>query len=899
MCKFFLRIALVGVLTILNVTGQAQERKTVLERLTEIRENHNVRFVYDSALNWILDKEYDGASIKGMELDKALDSLLKDTGVTWSRQKDYIILTLEPRSSEVSDKRVTVSGYVLDSKSGESLIGAGVRSEIDGRGTVSNNYGFYSLSIPRGLVKIECSYVGYETRRLSFKAVKDTVLNIRLNPGNILSGSSITARKEYDFISRGLSAIDIPIEQIRQTPSVLGEADILKTLQLLPGVQAGTNGFTGLYVRGGGPDENLLMLDGTALYNAEHMLGVFSIFMPDAVKKVTLYKGAFPARFGGRVSSVVDVRTNDGNLEEHKGSVSLSVLSSKVHFEGPIVKGKGSYSLSGRLMHSLLAQPFIKRHEADDKYNYWFYDLNGKLTYRLGDFDRLYLNVYNGLDKLYYDGQSKSKDPLTDDEPGYAEGYRSMDYVDCTKTRIRWGNTLVSGRWNHAFNNRLFTNTTVAYNHYRMVTGIKENSEATFHHETGLAVKDSLDVSSVRMNYNSGIWDLSVNIDSDFMPSSSHLIRFGGEYIFHTFRPENLAMNRSVTGNGNVLQDTCYRQTSSDVIHGHDFSLYIEDEYSITECLSFNPGVRLNVFSVNGKTYLSLQPRVAARYGFRNGLALKTGYSRMSQNVHLLTSSQISLPMDLWVPVTSKVKPVVSDQYCVGLSYNGLRGWEMSLEGYYKSLKNVLGYTDGSSLLGNTGNWQDRVVMGEGRSMGMELFIRKMSGKTTGWLSYTLAKTDRRFPDGSVGGADWYPYKYDRRHSAALVLNQKIGKRTDLSGTWTFSSGGVLSIPERQTVVLDPDSGNLHRADLFVRRGNYRLPSSHCLSIGMNYRKKKKRGESVWNITVYNVYNQKNPDLVFNDLEYSNSNYAAKGFVKIKSVTMMPIIPSLGYTYNF
>ena len=450
---------------------------------------------------------------------------------------------------KASGNRLAVSGYVLDSKSGEPLIGAGVRSEVDGRGAVSNNYGFYSLRIQQGTVRLECSYVGYETQKLLFKATKDTVLNIRLKPSNVLSEASITARKEYDVISRRLSAIDVPIEQIRQMPSVLGEADIMKTLQLLPGVQAGTNGFAGLYVRGGGPDENLLMLDGTALYNAEHMLGVFSIFMPDAVKKVTLYKGAFPARFGGRVSSVMDVRTNDGNIEEHKGSVSVSVLSSKVHLEGPIVKGKGSYSFSGRLMHSLFAQPLIKSYDADDKYNYWFYDLNGKVTYRLGDDDRLYLNVYNGLDKMYYDGQAKGKDSLADDEPEYADGYRSVDYVDKTKTRIRWGNTLVSGRWNHVFNNRLFANTTVAYNHYRMMTDIKEGSEATFLRDGGFAAKDSLDVSSVRMNYNSGIWDLSANVDIDFIPSPSHLIRFGGEYIFHTFRPENLAMNRSVTGN--------------------------------------------------------------------------------------------------------------------------------------------------------------------------------------------------------------------------------------------------------------------------------------------------------------------------------------------------------------
>lgn len=812
----------------------------------------------------------------------------------------FIILfcdvSIAQNSKNATDRQWrTVSGHIADQDSGEPLIGAALKSEADGKGTVSNNYGYFSLKLPKGKVELVCSYVGYENVGLTLDVRRDTVLNFNLKAGSVLKEASVTAQRS-SLISKGIGAIDISVDEIRSTPTLLGEADILKTLQLLPGVQSGTNGFTGLFVRGGGPDENLLMLDGTALYNANHMLGIFSVFMPESVKKVTLHKGAFPARYGGRISSVVDVRTNDGNLEKHQGTVSVNLLSSKVHFEGPMAKGKASYSVSGRLMNTIFAAPLIKAlADSDENYNYWFYDANGKLTWNLSDADRLYLNIYNGLDKLTYNSHSSVSGFNAEIDGRDVTANSSSD----DNTGIRWGNTLVSGRWNHIFGSGLFSNTTVAYNRYKMATSISNNENLIYHLRTYPDPKDSVTNSLTQTDYDSGIRDLSLNTDFEYTPSTSHQIRFGAEYIFHTYHPENLIMKHTMVEGGLTTLDTTFRDSRESAIIGHDFSVYAEDEYSVTDRLTINPGLRVNLFYVQGKGYLSAQPRLMARYGFNGGVAVKAGYSRMSQNVHLLSSSQLSLPTDLWVPVTKKIKPVISDQYCLGVSYDGLKKWEMSLEVYYKTLKNVIGYTDGSSLLGGSASWQEKVVMGQGRSMGAEMFIRKYAGKTTGWLSYTLGKTERRFPDGSVSGKDWFPYKYDRRHNLALVLNHKFGKKIDLNGTWTFATGGTLSIPERTTVILTPDSRELNVTSLNTHRGNYRLPSSHCLSVGVNFRHQGKHGESVWNVTVYNAYNRKNPDFVILDSEseYYGNSYSEK--VQLKKITALPVIPSIGYTFNF
>lgn len=768
-------------------------------------------------------------------------------------------------------QRATFSGFITDKTSGEPLIAAGVRAGSSG--IVSNNYGFYTLTLPVGEVSVEYSYVGFATEVISFDLRRDTIINIRLVPDSALSGATVTARTEAGIRSTHMGAIDVPIEQIKGTPSILGESDILKTVQLLPGVQAGTSGFTGLYVRGGGPDENLLMLDGVALYNAEHMLGLFSVFMPEAVKKVTLYKSSFPPRYGGRISSVLDIRTNDGNMEETKGSVGISPLASRVHVEGPVKKGRTSYSVSARMMHTMLAQPIVESIKARDKYNYWFYDLNAKLTLRIGDEDKLFVDVYNGCDHLAGD---------------------TKEECDTTDTDIKWGNTLASLRWSHVFGGKLFSNATLAFNRYHMgvrsVSDIKDDSYAY----SGLITLDH-----TKVDYKSGIRDFDLLFDFDYTPFPSHRIRFGAGVIHHTFTPETFGTSIKREENGEVMRDTTTHSGGVDM-RSVEMSVYVEDDFMIGDGLSVCPGIRINSFMTEGRSHLSVQPRLSARYGLPDGLAFKVGYSRMAQDVHLLSSTQMTLPMDLWVPVTRDIAPVISDQYSAGAYFDGIKGWEFSVEWYYKSMDNILEYRDGAVALGNTSDWSDKVAMGEGRAYGMELFIQKTGGKTTGWLSYTLAKSERRFADGSISGGQWYPYKYDRRHQLHLVLNHKFSDRIDVNMTWSGLTGGALTIPERETVVLDPDGRTLRQIEHTPRRGNFRLPASHRLNVAFNYRKKGKRGESVWTVSVYNLYNQKSVDFMSIN---SKTELASVGVYRrkteLKMVTLLPLLPSIGYTYNF
>ena len=767
-------------------------------------------------------------------------------------------------------QRATVNGFIYDAAGSEPLIAASVSSGSSG--SISNNFGFYSLTLPCGEVVLEYGYVGYQTQRVALSLQRDTTINIRLITDNELETATVVAKRETGIRSTAMGAIDVPISQILVTPSVMGQADILKTVQLLPGVQSGTNGFTGLFVRGGGPDENLLMLDGVALYNADHMLGLFSVFMPESVKKVTLYKGSFPARYGGRTSSVLDIRTNDGNAEETHGSVNISLLSSTVHLEGPLWKGKTSYSVSGRLMHTVFAQPFISKLDMEDKYNYWFYDLNAKITHRVGDKDRLYFNVYNGSDHLMNDEKTS---------------YETMD------TDIVWGNTLASLRWNHVFGGKLFSNTTLAYNRYRM-----------YDHSEDFWKGKRSDVELIEeytvVDYSSGIRDIDLMTDFDFSPSPEHMLRFGAGLISHTFNPETLGAKIRTDEDGVNVMDTTLTQAGDTELRGLEVLAYAEDEISVGEHFTVNPGLHFNVFRTESKNYFSLQPRLSARYGFDNGLAFKAGYARMAQNIHLLASTQITLPTDLWVPVTDQVKPVVSDQYSAGVYFEGLEGWEFSLEGYFKSMKNVLEYRDGVNILGNSGGWQDKVVMGEGRAYGLELFVQKTAGNTTGWLSYTLAKSERRFPDSAISGGQWFPYKYDRRHQLHLVMNHRFSARVDISGTWSFSTGGVLTLTERETVVLSPDGRVHYQTEQIASRGNYRLPPSHRLNVGVNFRKKKKHGERVWTVSAYNLYDHRSPDIVMTSSSHRHSDgHIYENDITMHWTTILPVLPSVGFTYKF
>lgn len=772
-----------------------------------------------------------------------------------------------------AQKRKVVSGLITDAGSGEVLIGAAAVSGT--AGAVSNSFGFYSLTLPADAKTVAFSYVGYETLTVVLSPA-DTVINAALVPGTSILESVVTAPKETGIESARMSSLEMPVEIIKGLPSILGEADVLKSLQYLPGVQAGVEGLSGLYVRGGGPDENLIMLDGIPVYCAEHLLGIFSTFQADAVKKVTMYKGAFPASYGGRVSSIVDVRTKDGNMYKSNSTVGISMLCDQVHVEGPISRGRTSYSFSARGMHSIFVEPVLRIAGVD--INYYFYDVDAKFTHRFSDRDRLYLNLYTGADDFHFNATDDfSKDIYQNPE----------NLIEKRRMGASWGNNVAALRWNHVLSGNMFSNTTVAYSGYRMKMGTDMRSDQTF--EDASTFMDRY-----IFNYRSGMRDIVARTDFDYVPAPAHKIRFGADYVFHIFRPET--ENRHTEDYGDGPEDVAGLRSGSRQ-NGHEAGLYLEDEMNFGR-FTLTPGVRMSLFNTQGKSYWTAEPRFGAKWDVAGGFSVKAAYSRMSQFIHLLASSMTTLPTDLWVPITKDIKPETADQYSAGFYYNGLPGWEFSVEAYYKDLRNVLEYQEGVSFMLDAEDWDSKVETGTGRSAGLEFFIEKTSGKTTGWLAYTLAKSDRLFP--AINRGERFPYKYDRRHNVSLVVNHKFNEKYDISATWSFASGSTTTLPERHVAMTTP-GGDSYYADYVSSRNNYRLPATHSLNIGFNIHTKHRKHDGVWNISIYNLYNNMNPTLMYK--EYERSYLPEEGIhvekPVLKKVTLLPFFPSVGYTFKF
>lgn len=820
--------------------------------------------------------------VKQKTIPEILDLAFANEPVKYQITGRHILL--QKKKQKPVSRKFTISGYVTDGTSSETLIGANILESRQQQGTTTNPYGFYSITLPAGETELSFSYLGYTTRQYRLELSKDTLINVLMQDNNQLEEVVIVSDKaEAGITATQMGAQEIPIAQIKNTPSILGEADVMKTIQLMPGVQAGVEGSAGLYVRGGGPDQNLILLDGVPVYNVDHLFGFFSVFTPEAVKKVTLFKSSFPARFGGRLSSVVDVRSNDGDMKKYHGTLSVGLLSSKIQLEGPIIRDKTSFNISARRSYiDLIAKPFMPK---DDKISYYFYDINAKINHKFSDRSRLFLNFYNGKDSYYFKTTDSS----------------SSMYKD--KMSLNWGNTIATARWNYIFNQKLFSNTTVAYNKYRM------DANSTVYTKTNLI--ESISESNYHSNYHSGICDWSYLIDFDYNPTPAHRIKFGAGYLHHDFRPEVATSKIQEKEDGITKQDTLYNSISNSTIQAHEVSAYIEDNFDIGSRLRINVGLHLSMFRVQKRNYFSAQPRVSARYQLTRHTALKASYTKMSQYIHLLSSTPISMPTDLWVPVTSKIKPMQAHQYSLGSYYTGLPGWEFSVEGYYKQMRNVLEYKEGVSFLGSSSGWENKVEMGKGRSMGIEFMAQKTTGKTTGWIAYTLAKSDRKFAVGGINNGERFPYKYDRRHNLSLVVNHKFSNRIDIGASWIFSTGGTATIAEEVTAIIRPGEDAIQQKDYIEKRNNYRLPASHRLNIGVNFNKKTKHGVRTWNISLYNAYNAMNPTMIYSNnsggyTSYIKNQEDGKVYLqyipakrKITKLTLLPCVPSVTYTYKF
>ncbi len=772
----------------------------------------------------------------------------------------------------------TLSGTVTDRATGETLIGATVLDATTGKGTVTNAHGRYSLTLKGSTsAHLRVSFVGYKVFERDITLDGDHTVNAQLEAALVLKEVEVTA----DRISRTkvsqMSAIEVPVEQIKLVPVIFGETDVLKAIQLLPGVQSGTEGMSGIYVRGGGPDQNLFLLDGIPLYNVNHLGGFFSAFNGDAIKNVTLYKGSFPSHFAGRISSVLDITTNNGNDKEWHGSGSVGLISAKVNVEGPIVKEQTTLSLSLRRTYGdLLIMPLVKAATLSQgirgaSAGYYFYDLNGKLTHRFSDRSRLYATWYSGDDAAYI-GFNETENPL--EHYGMKFGYN-------------WGNLATAVRWNYELTPKLFMNLTGSFTRYRQKLGIGIEEETL---EYGTLVSNEAEL-SVR----SGIADVTVRADFDYSPLPEHAIKFGATAVNHHFTPQVQGTHITVTGIQPV--DTTYGEQS---INAQEMNLYFGDDWSIAEPLKVNIGAVLSGFLVEGRFYPSVQPRLSSRLLLSDDLSFKAGYSYMTQYLHLLSTSNISLPTDLWVPVTARIEPMNSHQVAAGIFYDWRSLLDISVEGYYKWMNNLLEYKPGSTFFGSSEGWENMVCMGRGWAYGVEFLVQKSVGDITGWIGYTWSRTMRQFdrPGEELNGGRVFPAKYDRIHDLSITLQYKPDNTFDAGVTWVYSTGNTATIAMQE---VEMDAGQYWSEQMRVvdERNNFRLPAYHRMDVSVNFHKQKKHGVRTWSISVYNLYNRQNPFIIYPRSVQRDDGYGTTYSTVLMQRSLFPIMPSISYIYKF
>ncbi len=781
----------------------------------------------------------------------------------------------------------TIAGYVTDANSGETLIGAYVMTPDGKRGTETNQYGYFVLTLPEGQNQIIASYVSYSEKQLTFNLKNDTTVRIKLEPDNQLEELVVTAKeikRDHRLEETVISKEVISPELLNVLPAMLGEPDLVKTVQMLPGVQSGTEGSSGLYVRGGSPDENLILLDDVPIYNVTHLFGFFSVFNSDAIKTVNLHKGGFPARFGGRLSSVMDIHTKDGNDQEIHGAAQIGLLSSKFSLEGPIVKEKTTFFVSARRTYfDVLSKPFMPD---DEKFGYFFWDLNAKLSHKFNDKHRLYFSIYSGRDKLSFE----------EDEENYE-----------SEMALGWGNLTSALRWNFMIHNKLFMNTTVAFSKYKFFT---EFSDVDYDFQTHKKEYE------MNLNYTSQIKDWSFKNTFTYTPNNKHEIKFGEALIMHSFEPgeqgfyQKWAEEEDSNGNDYNTDTTIH----SSVKKPTECNLFVEDEFKITKRINLNIGLHASLFNVDNKTYTSIEPRLSFAAHPTEKFTIKAAYSRMRQYLHLLSNSTVGLPTDLWVPVTGDIKPVNSHQSAIGFVFGLPNDFLFAIEGYYKSMDNIIEYKEGASMVSNSA-WEDKVEMGKGRSKGVEMMLKKEVGKTTGWIAYTLSKSERQFDEINQG--KWFPSNYDRTHDISIVLNHKFSQKVDIGATWVFGRGYPFTMKTHSILAAslhyDDNSGNLppiynqnvvntydehdcdNRVDFTSSRNNYRMENYHRLDLGVNFHRQKEGSKIKRQLScsVFNVYNRHNPYM------YRFETDKEENRKKLMKLSIFPIIPSISYSIKF
>lgn len=757
-----------------------------------------------------------------------------------------------------AQQKFTLSGYVKDSLSSEEMIGASVYIEELKTGVTTNVYGFFSLTLAAGKYTARFQYLGYENKTEIIQLNKNTTVNILLNAeSKRLQAVEVKAERSSteNIKSLEMSVASLPIQTIKKIPALFGEIDIIRSISLLPGVVNAGEGVGGFYVRGGGVDQNLVLLDEAVVFNASHMLGFFSVFNADAVKDVKLYSGGIPAEFGGRASSVLDVRTKDGNLKKFSGSGGIGVISSRLQLEGPIKKDKASFLFSGRRTYSDLLIKLARDEEIRDNQLY-FYDLNGKINWKINERNRIYFSSYFGRDVF------KFRDIF----------------------RIAWGNATATMRWNHLFSERLFSNLSFVFTDYQYSLGRPSGEQA--------------------FEWTSAIRNYGVKYDFTFYINPKNTLKYGINASLYKFQPaEVVPKDQNTIFNGIKVPDK----------NAVEAAAYISNEHKINDKFSLQYGLRYSSFSNIGKGksfvyedesrqsiidtiqykpfeliqfYHGLEPRFSARYEFLNNNAFKVSYMRTMQYLHLISNSTVSSPLDIWVPADNFIEPIKVQQVAVGYFKNLFDNrLETSVEGFYKYMKDIIDYKDNAELL-LTDKIEAQVLNGNGYSFGAEFLIRKSTGKFTGWISYTLSRTRRQI-DG-INENKFYPATHDRTHNVNVVTSYNASSRVDISMNWTYNTGIAVTFPAGKFVY----DGNIY--PFFTERNGYRMPAYHRMDMSCTLKRKNHETKKLyyeWNFSVYNVYYRKNPfSIIF---EVDNDATVAK------KIYLFAIVPSISWNFKF
>jgi len=785
------------------------------------------------------------------------------------------ILLLILLSLNLLAQKVTISGYIKDKSTGEELIGANVIVKDLKTGTTTNTYGFYTLSLPQGNYNISFSFIGYKEINQNILLDKDKSLNIELESSAFITQEVIVSGEQKRNIEDSkMSVIKIPVETVKTLPAFMGEVDILKTIQLLPGVQSSGEGNSGFYVRGGGPDQNLILLDEATIYNAAHLFGFFSVFNADAIKDMELFKGGMPAEYGGRISSVLDITMNNGNMKEFDIEGGIGTIASRLTVQGPIKKDKASFLISARRTYiDILIKPFIKKTSPFKGSGYHFYDVNAKFNYKFSDKDRIYLSGYYGEDVFTF----------ASTDAGF-----QMD--------IPWGNGMTSLRWNHLFSSKFFSNTTLVASDYKFRTEVK--------------MEDDEDPDGgFQFVQNSGIRDYYIKQDFTWIPNPKHTIKFGGNYIYHIFTPNSL----SASFGSDVIDYSSARKQ-----YAHEAAVYIGDDFKINDRITVYGGLRGSIFNQRGPFtryvkdnllihnidtitykkgesvafYHSIEPRFSIKVGINDKSSFKASFMQNKQYLHLASLSASTLPTDLWVPCSDIVMPQKGRQYAVGYFRNFYNDhYETSVEAYYKDLYNLIEYADGAMPGDDVGDNADNYfIFGDGYSYGIELFVKKRTGLLTGWIGYTWSKTERMFDD--VDNGNPFPAKYDRRHDLSFTASYKITEKWSAGLVFVYATGSTTTLPLGQYLI----DGEL--VSEYGDRNSYRMDPYHRLDLSVTYQHKKtKKWESSWNFSVFNVYNRKNPYFIYFDDEGTVEDGTYRTFAK--QVSLFPILPSITWNFKF